>query len=216
MSDLVTFVKHVQEVLRDSYRDPHWTPEEAQKYMEEFDVHRDRFEELATHLIQTVISPRLETVASYFVNGGMDEHPAPRRVCSWFTQCSRFPVTTKLEFVVEHDVGFEKLIVHMEIHMMPALVRFHEQDNLVLPIDVVDDRVVADWVEERLLEFLDNYLRIDGERGEFLEELVTDPVCGMRISRAEAAASGSFCGHPYYFCCEDCSQTFQADPMQYV
>jgi len=31
MSELATFVDHVQDVLRDACRVPHWTPEEAEK-----------------------------------------------------------------------------------------------------------------------------------------------------------------------------------------
>jgi len=100
--------------------------------------------------------------------------------------------------------------------MMPAFVRFTEQDRLPLPLDTVADDEVADWVEERLLEFLDTYLRIDGGGEEFAEEPATDPVCGMQILRSAAAASDSYYGHPYFFCCEDCRVKFQQDPAQYI
>ena len=216
MSDFTTFAKRVQDVLRDACRTPHWTPQEAEKYMVDYGERRQRFEELAQHLNMTIIRPRLETVATYFVNAGMQDEEPPNRSSCWFGFCQRFPAATQLEFAVAHDVRFETLIVHTQTRMMPVFVRFNEQDKLPLPLENVDDGQIADWVEERLLEFLDTYLRIDGGGEEFEEEPATDPVCGMRISRSTAAASDSYCGHPYYFCCEDCHVKFQQDPEQYV
>jgi YHS domain-containing protein len=216
MSDFTTFAKRVQDVLLDACRTPHWTPQEAETYMTDYAERRRRFEELAQHLNMDVIRPRLETVASYFTNSSVQEEEQPNRSSCWFGFCQRFPATTQLEFAVEHDVRFEKLIVHTRTRMMPAFVRFCEQDRLPVPLDIVADDQVADWVEERLLEFLDTYLRIDGGGEEFAEEPATDPVCGMQILRSTAAASDSYYGHPYFFCCEECRVKFQQDPAQYV
>lgn len=216
MSDLTTFANRVQSVLRDTSRMPHWTPEEAENYMADYRVRRQQFEELARHLNRTIIRPRLETVASYFANASMQQGEPPNRSSSWFEFCERFPTVAQLEFAVEHDLRFEKLIVHTETHMMPVFLRFNEQDNLPLPLGQVDEGQVADWVEERLLEFLDTYLRIETASGDFAEEPVTDPVCGMRILRTTAAARGFYYGHPYFFCCDDCHAKFEADPTQYV
>lgn len=44
----------------------------------------------------------------------------------------------------------------------------------------------------------------------------TDPVCGMAVDPATAAASGTYNGHTYYFCCPHCLQRFQADPERYL
>lgn len=216
MVDLVTFVKRVQEVLCDECREPHWTPQEAEKYMADYEARRQRFEELAQHLNMTIVRPRLETVASFFVNARLQQEERRNRSSCWFAFCQRFPAAAELEFAIEHDVRFDKLIVHTQTRMMPVFVRFSEQDNLPLSLDQVAEDQVADWVEERLLEFLDTYLRIDGGGEEFADEPATDPICGMRIRRSDAAASDSYYGHPYYFCCVDCHQKFQQDPEQYV
>ena len=39
--------------------------------------------------------------------------------------------------------------------------------------------------EERLLDFLDAYLQIDRGEADATDDLVTDPVCGMRLARSE-------------------------------
>ena len=216
MADLVTFARRIQELLRDAYRPRHWTPQEAVEYMAAYGTRRVRFEDLAERLNLRIIRPRLEAVASYFVNAEMQQEEPPNRSSCVFEYCERFPAHARLEFSVEHDVRFEKVVLHTRTHMMPVFVRINEQDNLMLPLDHVDETQAADWIEERLLEFLDTYLRIDGGGDEFSEEPATDPVCGMQISRAAAAASDSYYGHPYYFCCEDCHQKFQQEPNQYV
>ncbi len=45
---------------------------------------------------------------------------------------------------------------------------------------------------------------------------VTDPVCGMEIDPATAAASQEYEGKTYYFCSQACHQRFVATPEQYT
>lgn len=216
MSELATFTEHVQDVLRDAYRVPHWTPKEAEEYMADCGVRRERFEQLTHHLNEDIVRPRLAIVASYFANACEPKESSADGCSCLFSFCRRFPAVTQLDFSIGHDVRFEKLIVHMQTRMMPIFVRFNDQDNFSRSLDSVNEEEVADWVEERLLEFLDTYLRIDAGGDDFAQEPATDPVCGMQILRSAAASSDSYYGHPYYFCCEDCRTKFQDDPKQYV
>ena len=43
-----------------------------------------------------------------------------------------------------------------------------------------------------------------------------DPVCGMVVDPAEAAARVDYEGTTYYFCCTHCAEKFQADPARYL
>jgi Cu+-exporting ATPase len=45
---------------------------------------------------------------------------------------------------------------------------------------------------------------------------VTDPVCGMKIDPASAAAKRDFGGRTYYFCSEGCARQFDANPAAYL
>ncbi|MGC5041152.1 heavy metal translocating P-type ATPase [Streptomyces sp. DT190] len=45
---------------------------------------------------------------------------------------------------------------------------------------------------------------------------VTDPVCGMSISRDAAAEQREVEGHTYYFCSPRCAADFDADPARYI
>ncbi len=164
MSELLDFEKRIEQRFANDSRTPHWTSEEAEQYMADVGVHRQRFEHLASHLLNTLIRPRLEILGSYFPNADLIEDEPPRHCTCWIGYTHRVPATTKVVFAVE-GVRHEKIAVCYDAHMTPMLAKFNEHDALTLALDEVDDATVADWVERRLLEFLDAYLRIDGSGG---------------------------------------------------
>ena len=43
-----------------------------------------------------------------------------------------------------------------------------------------------------------------------------DPVCGMMVSPARAAAQEVYAGKTYFFCCAGCADKFRADPAKYL
>ena len=45
---------------------------------------------------------------------------------------------------------------------------------------------------------------------------VLDPVCGMMIEPADAAATFDYKGQTYHFCMTDCAEKFKADPEKYL
>lgn len=48
------------------------------------------------------------------------------------------------------------------------------------------------------------------------EAQAIDPVCGMTVDPARAAASYEYQGKTYYFCCRGCLSKFQADPEKFL
>ncbi len=43
-----------------------------------------------------------------------------------------------------------------------------------------------------------------------------DPVCGMNVDPARAAATYEHAGKTYYFCCRSCQEKFRTDPAKYL
>ncbi|HEU5349009.1 MAG TPA: YHS domain-containing protein [Ktedonobacterales bacterium] len=43
-----------------------------------------------------------------------------------------------------------------------------------------------------------------------------DPVCGMQVDPAMAAATSEYQGQTYYFCSQGCKRQFDKDPQSYV
>lgn len=48
------------------------------------------------------------------------------------------------------------------------------------------------------------------------QEQVTDPVCKMKITPADAVASQEYEGKTYYFCSQDCADSFRESPEDYL
>ncbi len=46
--------------------------------------------------------------------------------------------------------------------------------------------------------------------------MLKDPVCGMMVDPATAAAQSEHDGATYYFCCTHCAEKFQTDPARYL
>ena len=47
-------------------------------------------------------------------------------------------------------------------------------------------------------------------------KLDKDPVCGMNVDPAKAAASVEYEGKLYHFCSRGCAEKFKADPEKYL
>lgn len=216
MDPLVEFAKRIEAALAEAGREPHWTPEEATHYMAKVSTRRRRFEQLAKQLCDDVIQPRIEGLAGYFPNTSLLDSDSDRHRTIRFEYCDRFPASTRVAFAVEHDVDFNHAAVCFDVLMRPLFVRLNDHDRMTRPLADLTEPSVAVWVESRLLEFLDAYLRIDRLRDEFEDAAVTDPVCGMRIRPSSAAASDSYFGHPYFFCSQACLRLFQAEEARYV
>lgn len=216
MGDLIAFAKRVKEQLDRSNRKPQWASSDAERYMAELGQRRDRYVEIAKHLMSTVIQPRLELIASYFPHASAGSKDPEWHCSYWFGFSERFPTSTKVSFGVEHDARYEQLLIAYDVSMVPVFVKFNEHDKLIGTFDDLPEAKVASWVEQRLIDFLEAYLQVDRGRDDFVEEPATDPVCGMRISRSSAAASTSYRGHPYFFCNDSCLNQFTANPLEFV
>lgn len=216
MADLERFSRQIEVRLAAARHEPNWQPAQTAEFMAKLAPRRRLFEEVAPRLVQVIIRPRVQAVASYFPNSAPDRTDRDDRCAYWFGYCERFPADTKVEFAVEHDEQIANLIIHYELSIMPVFLNFDPHDKLTMPLDAVNDQAIADWVEAKLLAFLDTYLRLDRGEGDFENDVVIDPVCGMRISRATAGAQTDYRGHPYFFCTNECRQRFEKEPLRYV
>ncbi|HEX4380633.1 MAG TPA: YHS domain-containing protein, partial [Candidatus Acidoferrum sp.] len=54
------------------------------------------------------------------------------------------------------------------------------------------------------------------ERTERTAKIAKDPVCGMTVDPAKAAATVEYEGRPYHFCSKGCAAKFQLDPQKFL
>jgi YHS domain-containing protein len=216
MSSLEEFRAELKSQLALAANAPHWQSSDAEAYMAALRSRRLQFEEAARSLVATVIKPRLETVAGFFPSArALADEQACRCWC-WFASSDRFPVIAKVEFVLEHDESVEHLFVRYEACLMPVFIRFQPHDKLTTRLDAMNPEQSASWVEERTYEFPEAYLHHDRGQDDLDEDILTDPVCGMRLRRSDVRAQADYRGHPYFFCSAECRDKFERKPEGFV
>ena len=218
MQELNELERRIREKLADAENQLRAGANHTHQRMLETEQRHQRCTETADRLMRTVIRPRLKKLAECFANAELPDGDAAGRhhcMCT-FKRTDRFPATTKLELAVSHDGLWENLLVQYKLEILPIFFQFKGDEQLRLPLDRVDDAQVAAWVDDRILDFVDTYLRLQSVEQYQRENHVTDPVCGMSINKVFAAATAEYEGRTYYFCVEDCRQKFLADPRAYL
>ena len=216
MQKLEEFTKELRARVTAAADAPRWPASDVERYMASFRPRREQFGETARALIATVVRPRLEALARLFPTARITADEQPCRCSCWFPTSDRFPVTAKVEFAIEHDESVEHLYVRCEVYLMPVFFQFQPHDKLTAPLEQVDEERVSEWVEKRIFEFLATYLRHDRGADDLDEDLVTDPVCGMRLRRSDAREQADYRGHAYFFCSQECREKFEGKPTDFV
>ena len=216
MSTLEEFRDKLKSQVTAAASAPRWQASDAEAYMAAQRSRRQRFDEAARSLIATVIKPRLEAMAELFPSARtMTDEQVCRSSC-WFASSDRLPVTAKVEFAVEHDESIERMFVRYEACLIPVFVRFQPHDKLTVRLSEIHPEQIAAWIEEQILEFLDTYLHHDRGQDDLEEDILTDPVCGMRLKRSDVRAQAEYRGHPYFFCSTECREKFESKPEAFV
>ena len=127
-----------------------------------------------------------------------------------------FPASTELRLTVAHDDGIENIEVVYEVRILPVFLKYDRFDKLAVSLTNVDEQRVMEWVESKLLGFLDTYLALETADELQSTALATDPVCGMRLAKDGTTLHHNYRGHPYYFCSAACRDAFAAEPRQFV
>lgn len=187
--------------------------------MAQVDHRHEQFTVLADRLTKEVLRPRMEKLASFFENAQVVQAPEQvgrhQAVCT-FTHTDRFPARARLELGLNHDRLAENFVVSYCLQILPIFFDFPKQDEKLMPLDSVDDGKVAEWFDEKIVAFLDAYLKLETHHQYQSDNMVTDPVCGMPVNKLHAAARMEHHGVIYYFCVEDCRKKFAEDPDRYL
>jgi YHS domain-containing protein len=117
---------------------------------------------------------------------------------------------------VSRDGSAENVTLLYDLRIVPVFFRFPGHDQMMIPLDGLDEAKVADWFDEKILRFLDAYLSLETLDQYQKENVAIDPVCRMQINKLYAAEQTLYCGQTYYFCVPECRALFDADPDRYL
>jgi YHS domain-containing protein len=186
--------------------------------MKRVDERFERCTTLADELVHSVLRPRMKKLAEFFPNAKVEESEqvgSHQSVCR-FTHSERFPATARLEIGFGADRDNANFEIHYCLQILPIFFDFPKEDSTRIPLDQVNADKVGKWIEQKIGDFLDSYLKIETVEQYQSNNLATDPVCGMAVNRYHAPAQMDHEGMTYYFCVEDCRRKFAADPRAYL
>lgn len=218
MSNLYQLEQRIQGRLAQAEESRQQCQQRVERKQQELQQRFERFGQLADRLIAEMLCPRIATVAKQFANA----EPLPplqanryRCLCR-FHHTDRFPATTTLELSVSHDAQVEHLLVDYDLEILPVFFQFQRHDEITFPLDGVDEERLKIWVEDKLLLFVDTYLKLEMADAYQRENLVTDPVCGNRITKQCAVLEAAHEGQQVYFCSRQCHDQFTAHPQRFL
>jgi YHS domain-containing protein len=217
MADLSDLERKIKHKLSLSEEREHLLQNHLQQRMAEAAARHQRYTALADRLMQEVIRPRMEKLKTLFDNAKMSEGRCSRHTCCCqFDHTVRFPATAYLEIGITRDGEIKTVVLQSQIEILPIFFAVEGRDELTMLLDEVDDEKVAAWVDAKILYFVETYLRLETSDQHQQENIVTDPVCGMRVNKAFAPAQMTYRGETYYFCIRDCRARFAENPERYL
>jgi YHS domain-containing protein len=186
--------------------------------MREWEERHQRYTALADHIVADIIRPRLQELACKFDNAELlcgDRLGRHQCICA-FKHTPRYPATAKLELAITRDGSAENVCLLYNLSILPVFFAFKGQDQMTMPLDRLNESKIAEWFDEKIMDFLDAYLQLGTVDQYQTQNEVTDPVCGMRINKIFAAAAADYQGRTYFFCVPECKAKFVVDPDPYL
>ena len=181
------------------------------KQLEAYQVRQQRLEhfERTVDTLRELWEPRLEALAKRF-GKNMDVLPIQergRRAVSMEFGSNLARII--LRFAVSPDADARKLVVTYDVEILPVLMKFDSHRELELPLDAVDKVQLAQWLDDRIVDFVHTYLALHENEYYLKEKMVEDPIAKVRFPSFAAAATLEHEGKTLYFIDESTLREFQ-------
>jgi hypothetical protein len=168
--------------------------ETSERTTEASDLRLDAYKRAARQLMTAIIRPRIGKVMFFFPNALLSpaEAATESQWCCRFQKTAEYPASTKLSFFVSPDAGFENVLLTYDLEILPIYFRFQGHDQLAVPLDGVPAASVTDWIDAKLLGFVDAYVRTQTVKQYQLSGPFTESSPNPRLQpNAVGAATGS-------------------------
>ena len=176
--------------------------------MKEMLEQRERLAAIAKSRSETVVLPRMEELARHFDNAKVTvlNIEANSTCIAEFAHTPNYPAIVKLGISLLPGDN-TSLTARSDLSILPELMTYSRNADATFPLDG-DEEVLAGWVEDRILDFINTYLCLETHPLYQKNNTVLDIVCGMRIPAASATSSVERKGRTFYFCSEHCKEVF--------
>jgi len=114
-----------------------------------------------------------------------------------------------LRFRASTDQEVRKLVLDYELQILPILMKFEPHKQAEFPLEAIDANAVAQWIDDRIVDFVRTYLSLHQNEYYLKSHMVADPVAGVRFPRFAAASVLDWQGKKYYFISEKTRSEFE-------
>jgi len=115
----------------------------------------------------------------------------------------------RLKFAAFTDREVQKVILSYDLEIIPVLMQFQPHAELEFPLQQVDQKAVGQWMDDRIVDFVQTYFSL-GENDMYMQgHMVEDPIARVTFPRMAAASSLEWGGQTYYFVGEETRREFE-------
>jgi YHS domain-containing protein len=114
----------------------------------------------------------------------------------------------RLKLAAFTDVQVQKLVLAYDLQIIPVLMKFTPHAEIEFPLDAVDKDAIAEWIDDRLVDFVQTYLSMGENEFYLKDQMVEDPIAHVRFPNIAAGATLDWGGKKYYFIGEETRREF--------
>ncbi|MHC4136558.1 MAG: hypothetical protein ACYTDU_03345 [Planctomycetota bacterium] len=133
-----------------------------------------------------------------------------------FRYTAQFPASVTLSLALTHDSTVRNVFVTYDVEILPIFMNYERHDEISFPVDAFDFDQVFAWVDDKIVQFVRTYMELQFAEQYQKENLVTDPVVGVRFSKIHAHAQEAYHGTTFFFLTEDSHTLFMDNPERFV
>lgn len=174
---------------------------EQQELLQEYAERQQRLEAYTAALprLLAVAKPRLELLAKRL---GDRAEVTPE--VSGTTRSARFVVHSplaqiKLMVSAFPDRDVRNMAVAYDLSILPVLMRFESHAEYSTPIEAPDLDGLGKWLDDRLVGFVETFMKLHENEYYTKDQYVEDPVVKVRFPKFAAGATLEHKGQTYYF-----------------
>jgi len=116
----------------------------------------------------------------------------------------------QLRLTASTDQEVRNLVLDYKLDIVPILMKFDSHQRAEWPLDAIDRQAIANWIDDRLVDFVKTYLSLHQNEYYLKDHMVEDPIAGIRFPKFAAATKLECDGKTYYFIGEETRREFEA------
>jgi hypothetical protein len=174
---------------------------QQQELLREYAERQGRLERYAAVLprVLEVARPRLEVLARR-----LGDRAAVTPEVSGNTRSARFAVKSplariELTFGAFPDREARSVVAEYDLRIVPVLMRYESHAEFATPIDEPDLGGLGRWLDDRIVGFVETFMKLHESEQYAKDQYVEDPVAGVRFPQFAAGATLEHQGRTYFF-----------------